>query len=134
MYFLENLKHRTISIWFTACNSGIHVSSFLDVNWELFWQPSLSLYHDLLGWHSEFVWLMTVWFIANTILMCKVRMDEVRFEVCTAAKMQVEVFWDVVLCVIAVGYHSFRGPFSLHLQGDMNVARKRVIDGVEEYG
>jgi len=34
------------------------------------------------------------------------------------AKIQVKVFWVVMPCSIAVGYQHFRGPCSVHLQGD----------------
>jgi hypothetical protein len=30
----------------------------------------------------------------------------------------VEVFWDVMLCCVVVGYQHFRGPCYLHLQGE----------------
>jgi len=32
--------------------------------------------------------------------------------------IQVEVFWVVMPCSIAVGYQHFRGPCCLHLQGE----------------
>jgi len=36
-------------------------------------------------------------------------------------KIQVEVFWVVMLCSVEVGYQHFAGPCCLHLQGDVNV-------------
>jgi len=32
--------------------------------------------------------------------------------------VQVEVFWVVMLCSVAVGYHYVIGPCCLHLQGE----------------
>jgi hypothetical protein len=42
-----------------------------------------------------------------------------RFEVFTAAKIQVEVFWIVMPCRVAVGYQHFGRPCCLHLQGEV---------------
>jgi len=39
-----------------------------------------------------------------------------RFEVFMAVKMQVKVFWVVMMCNVAVGYQHFRVPCCLHLQ------------------
>jgi hypothetical protein len=41
-----------------------------------------------------------------------------RCEVFTTVKIQVKVFWVVMLCIIVVGYDHFRGPCSLHLQAE----------------
>jgi hypothetical protein len=35
-----------------------------------------------------------------------------------AVMIQVEDFWVVTPCSVVVGYHSFRGPCCLHLQGE----------------
>jgi hypothetical protein len=45
----------------------------------------------------------------------------VRFEVITAVKIPVEVFWLVMSCNIVVGYqyHSFGGLLCLHLEGEV---------------
>jgi len=37
------------------------------------------------------------------------------FEVFTAVKIQVEVFWVVTPCSVVVGYRRFRGPCCVHL-------------------
>jgi hypothetical protein len=42
--------------------------------------------------------------------------SETRFEVCTAVKIQVAVFWIMAPCSVVVGYQRFRGPCCLHLQ------------------
>jgi len=34
------------------------------------------------------------------------------------AVLQFEVFWVVTQCRVVVGYHRFRGPCCLHLQGE----------------
>jgi hypothetical protein len=52
----------------------------------------------------------------------------VRFEV-FMVKIQVEVFWSVMLCSVAVGYEHFRGPSCLHLQGDNNLTSLHPEDG-----
>jgi hypothetical protein len=39
-----------------------------------------------------------------------------RFEVFTAVKTQIKVFWAMMLCSVAVGYQHFRGPCCLQLQ------------------
>jgi hypothetical protein len=41
----------------------------------------------------------------------------VSFEVFTVVRIQVDVFWVVTPCSVAVGYQRFRGPSCLHLQG-----------------
>jgi hypothetical protein len=43
----------------------------------------------------------------------------VRFEVFTAVMFQVEVFWVVTPCSVAVGYRHFIDPCYLHLQGEL---------------
>jgi hypothetical protein len=48
-----------------------------------------------------------------------------RFEVFTAVKIQVQVFWVVTPCNDVVGYQRFRNPCCLHLQGMM--AKKIVF-------
>jgi hypothetical protein len=48
--------------------------------------------------------------------MKKVR--KARFEVFTAVKMQVEVFWVVTSRSVVVGYQRFGGPCCLHLHGN----------------
>jgi hypothetical protein len=40
------------------------------------------------------------------------------YEAFTAAMFQVEVFWVVTPCSVAVGYQPFSGPCCLHLQGE----------------
>jgi len=40
------------------------------------------------------------------------------FKVLTAVMIQVEVFWDVTVCSVVVGYQRFRGPCCLHRQGE----------------
>jgi hypothetical protein len=42
------------------------------------------------------------------------------FEVSTAVKIQVEVFWVMTLCGVVVGYQLYGGLFCLHFQGEMN--------------
>jgi hypothetical protein len=39
-----------------------------------------------------------------------------RYEVLTAVKMQIEVFWVVTPCDIVVGYQRFEGPGCLHFR------------------
>jgi hypothetical protein len=41
------------------------------------------------------------------------------FEVFTAVTFQGEVFWVVTPCSVVVVHQRFRGPCSLHLQGDV---------------
>jgi hypothetical protein len=41
-----------------------------------------------------------------------------RFEVLTAVKIQVEIFWVMTLCSVVVEYECFRGPYCLYLQGE----------------
>jgi len=40
---------------------------------------------------------------------------DARVEVFTPMKIQVKVFWVVMLCSIAIGYHCFGEPQCLHL-------------------
>jgi len=40
-----------------------------------------------------------------------------RFQLFTAMKIQVEVFWVVTSYSVIVGYQRFKGPYCLHLQG-----------------
>jgi hypothetical protein len=40
---------------------------------------------------------------------------EARFEVFTAVKVQVEVFWVVTPYSVVIGYHRFRGQCCLHI-------------------
>jgi hypothetical protein len=47
-----------------------------------------------------------------------------RFEVFMVVKIQVKVFWVVMLSGPAVGYQHFGGPYCLHLQGEVHNARK----------
>jgi hypothetical protein len=47
------------------------------------------------------------------------------FEVFMAVKIQVEAFWVVTPCSVAVGYQRFRGPCCLHLQGEMKMEATR---------
>jgi hypothetical protein len=42
-----------------------------------------------------------------------------RFEVFTAVKIQIVVFWVVTPYSDVVGYQHFGGPYSLHLRGDV---------------
>jgi len=46
------------------------------------------------------------------------KLSGLRYEVFTAVKSQVKVFWVVASCSLAVGYRRFGGPRCLHLQGD----------------
>jgi hypothetical protein len=50
---------------------------------------------------------------------------DARFEVFTAVKIEVKVFWVVMLCSVAGGHHHTGGPCCLYLQGEvkMEVAR-----------
>jgi hypothetical protein len=41
-----------------------------------------------------------------------------RFEVFTVVMIQVEVFWFVTLCSIAVGFQYFGRPCCLHIQNE----------------
>jgi hypothetical protein len=43
------------------------------------------------------------------ILTLEVILKNARFEVFMALEIQVEVFWDVTLCTVVVGYKHFRG-------------------------
>jgi hypothetical protein len=43
-----------------------------------------------------------------------------RFKVFMVMKIQVKVFWVMMPCSFAVGYQCSRGPFCLHLQGEVN--------------
>jgi len=38
-----------------------------------------------------------------------------------AVKIQVTIFWIVILCADVVGYHCFRGLCYLHLQGELKM-------------
>jgi hypothetical protein len=44
-------------------------------------------------------------------------MSAAMFEVFTAVKIQIEVFWVVTPCSVVLGYRRFGGPYCLHLQG-----------------
>jgi hypothetical protein len=46
---------------------------------------------------------------------------EARFEILTAVKTDVEVFWVVMPCSVVGGYHRFGGPCCLHLQGEEGI-------------
>jgi hypothetical protein len=48
------------------------------------------------------------------------------FEAFTAAMFQVEVFWVVTSCSVVVGYQCFRGPYYLHLQGEVTASGKKI--------
>jgi hypothetical protein len=48
-----------------------------------------------------------------------------RFEILTAVKIQVVVFWAVMQCSVVVGYHCFREPCYLHFQGEVNDNEKK---------
>jgi hypothetical protein len=41
-----------------------------------------------------------------------------RYDVFTAVKIQVEVFWVVTPCCVVIAYQRFGGPCCLQLQGD----------------
>jgi hypothetical protein len=45
----------------------------------------------------------------NSIKKYEEQYKHTRFEVFTAVRIQVEVFWVVMLCSIVVGYQCFRG-------------------------
>jgi hypothetical protein len=47
----------------------------------------------------------------------------VSFDVFAAVIFEVEVFWVVMQCRVAVGYQRFRVPCRLHLQGEIEAAR-----------
>jgi len=47
--------------------------------------------------------------------------EQVRFEVFTAVKILVEVFWVLTPCGVAVGYQCFGGPCCLHFQEALNL-------------
>jgi len=55
-----------------------------------------------------------------------------RFEVFTAVKIQVQVFWVVMPCSVAVRYRCFGGPCCFHLGGEvkMSEARSRETFGI----
>jgi hypothetical protein len=55
-----------------------------------------------------------VWYCINFCVCCQVE----KFEIFTAVKIQVKVFWVVMPCSIVVGYQCFR-PCCLNLQGDV---------------
>jgi hypothetical protein len=42
-----------------------------------------------------------------------------RFEVCTAIKMSIVVFWVVTACGLVGGYQRFEKKYRLHLQGTL---------------
>jgi hypothetical protein len=48
-------------------------------------------------------------------------------------KIQVEVFWVVMPCSVAVGHQNMRGPCCLHLKGEVNVAGEKGIGISIEY-
>jgi len=52
----------------------------------------------------------------------------VRFEVITAVKIQIKVFWVVTPCSVAVRYQYFIGPCCCHLQSEVNYAVKGGTD------
>jgi hypothetical protein len=58
------------------------------------------------------------------------KVTDVRFEVFTAMKIQVMVFWVVMLCTVTVGYQHFRGPCCLHLQGEVHGDEERERESV----
>jgi hypothetical protein len=58
-------------------------------------------------------------------VQCLLDFDDERFEVFMAVKIQV-VLWVVMLCSVEVGFHCFRGPCSLYLQGELNGAGKKA--------
>jgi hypothetical protein len=39
-------------------------------------------------------------------------------------KIQVKVFWMVMLCNVAIGYQHFEGPYCIHLHGEVCGAGK----------
>jgi len=41
---------------------------------------------------------------------------------------QVEVFWVVMTCSAVIGYQCFRGPYCLHLQGEVARMGENSID------
>jgi hypothetical protein len=43
-------------------------------------------------------------------------------------KIQIMVFWVVMLCTVAVEYHCFRGSCCLHLLGEVNGTGEGGID------
>jgi hypothetical protein len=51
---------------------------------------------------------------------------DVRFEVFIAVKIQVEVFWVVMVCSVRVGYQCFGGPCCLHLHGEVSQCLQNV--------
>jgi len=52
--------------------------------------------------------------------------EDVRFEVFMVVKIQVKVFWVVMLCSVVVGYQHFGGPCCLHLQGETLIPQQNT--------
>jgi hypothetical protein len=63
------------------------------------------------------VWIDTTLTTQNFITK-----ETVRFEGFMVVKIQVEVFWVMMLRGVMVGYQHFRGSCCLHLQGEVKVA------------
>jgi hypothetical protein len=56
------------------------------------------------------------------------RKTEARFEVFVAVKIQVKVFWVVILCCVATGYQCMRGPCCLALLSHQNITQCHNTD------
>jgi len=50
--------------------------------------------------------------------------SEVGLQIFIVMKIQVVVFWVMILCSDLVGHQSFGGPCSLHLHSEVNALRK----------
>jgi hypothetical protein len=60
-----------------------------------------------------------MWYLSNIL--------NVRVEVFTAVKIQVQVLWVVTLCSLVAGYQRFRGPYCLHLQVEVEMQAGRFV-------
>jgi hypothetical protein len=56
-----------------------------------------------------------------------------RFESFTAAMFEIEVFWVVMPCSVALGYRRFRGPCCLHLQVEVKMEAAWTSDTLVSY-
>jgi hypothetical protein len=59
--------------------------------------------------------------------------DVLRFEVLTAVKIQVEVFWFVMPCIVVIGYQRFRSPCYVHLHLDQLAENRILLPGMMKW-